>query len=165
MHAFVQVNPEDFPLCGASLMPWLASLPRLQDLTLQGVPKEWALHASSLTSLKALNVLGYNVNDSAPRRLYNGLSCLQSLTSIQVGCHSSQTTQAFESMGGQCDLGNWELQLLGWSCQLCRSSLCIALLQGRCDLPKICRLSPAKCKLRCEGVPVAPSRCSLLCTV
>lgn len=82
----MQVNPEDFPLCGASLMPWLASLPRLQDLSLQGVPKDWAMHASSLTALKTLSVLGYNVNDSAPRRLYSGLSCLHSLTSLQVGC-------------------------------------------------------------------------------
>ena len=176
MHCAVQVNPEDFPLCGASLMPWLASLPLLQvcpphalldsafeirsqcqhfqevtqasgqafcspvpmstplpllssaflrhmvqqhshlrwrqslrvcsraatttqthrdvpalrgelvlqDLTLQGVPRDWATHATGLTSLRTLSLLGYNVNGSAPRQLYSGLTCLQSLTSIQV---------------------------------------------------------------------------------
>ncbi|KAK9809718.1 hypothetical protein WJX73_009349 [Symbiochloris irregularis] len=78
------VNPEDFPQCGASLMPWLACLPRLQDLTLQGVPRDWAVYASSLTSLKTLSLLGYNVNGSAPRQLYSGLTRLPSLTSIQV---------------------------------------------------------------------------------
>ena len=65
-------------------MPWLASLPCLRDLTLQGVPQEWPAHAPSLTALRALHLIGYNVNGSAPRLLHSGLTRLSQLTSLQV---------------------------------------------------------------------------------
>ena len=79
-----QVNPEDFPQCGASLMPWLTSLPHLRDLSLQGVPQDWASHASGLAALRTLSLAGYNINNDAPHVLFCGLTCITGLVSLQV---------------------------------------------------------------------------------
>lgn len=77
--------PEDFPKGGQSLMPWLTSLPKLRELALQGVPRDFHTWVHRLTGLKDLKLQGYTSNTGfGTGVLQHGLSQLVCLTSLHV---------------------------------------------------------------------------------